>query len=84
MRATATAVFAFILTIVGLGAGPLVVGGLNDWIGTADAIRPSLLITVTAASLIAAWFFRATAVDARRDRSRSRRVMNRVPRCPSR
>lgn len=43
MRATPSAVFIFILTIIGLDAGPRVIGILNDWIDTPDAIRYSLL-----------------------------------------
>jgi MFS family permease len=57
MRATASAVFIFILTIIGLGAGPQVVGILNDLIGTPDAIRHSLLWTAVIMNLISAWFF---------------------------
>lgn len=57
MRAMASAVFIFILTIIGMGAGPQVVGILNDWIGTPDAIRYSLLWTATVMNLCAAGFF---------------------------
>jgi MFS family permease len=57
MRATASAVFIFILTIIGLGAGPQVIGILNDWIGTPDAIRYSLLFVAIVMNLLAAWFF---------------------------
>ena len=61
MRATATAAFAFVLNIIGLGFGPLTVGLLNDWIGTPDAIRTSLLVSSLTASLLAVWFFHAAA-----------------------
>jgi len=57
MRATAAAVFIFILTIIGLGAGPQMIGVLNDWIGTPDAIRYSLLFVAIIMNLLAAWFF---------------------------
>jgi len=57
MRAVASAVFIFILTIIGLGAGPQVIGILNDWIGTPDAIRYSLLYVAVAMNLLSAWFF---------------------------
>ncbi len=57
MRATASAVFIFILTIIGMGAGPQTVGILNDWIGTPDAVRFSLLGTVVVMNLISAWYF---------------------------
>jgi MFS family permease len=57
MRAVASAVFIFILTIIGLGAGPQVIGILNDWIGTPDAIRYSLLYVAVTMNLLSAWFF---------------------------
>jgi MFS family permease len=57
MRAMASAVFIFILTIIGMGAGPQVVGILNDWIGTPDAIRYSLLYVAVTMNLCAAGFF---------------------------
>jgi MFS family permease len=57
MRAMASAVFLFIATIIGMGAGPQVVGILNDWIGTPDAIRYSLLYVAVVMNLFAAWFF---------------------------
>jgi MFS family permease len=57
MRATASAVFIFILTIIGLGAGPQFIGILNDWIGAPDAIRYSLLFVALVMNLFAAWFF---------------------------
>jgi MFS family permease len=47
MRATATALFLFVLNLVGLGMGPLVVGGLNDWLHPSlgdQAIRWSLTL----------------------------------------
>lgn len=69
MRATASAIFIFILTIIGLGAGPQVIGILNDWIGTPDAIRYSLLFVAIVMNLLAAWFFwltgKALAADLR-------------------
>ena len=57
MRAMASAMFIFILTIIGMGMGPQVVGLLNDWLGTPDAIRYSLLWTAVAMNLISAVFF---------------------------
>ncbi len=57
MRAMASAVFLFIATIIGMGAGPQVVGILNDWMGTPEAIRYSLLWTATVMNLCAAGFF---------------------------
>jgi MFS family permease len=57
MRAMGSAVFIFILTIIGMGAGPQAVGILNDLIGTPDAIRYSLLWTAIIMNLGAAWFF---------------------------
>lgn len=67
MRATASAVFIFILTIIGLGAGPQVVGILNDWIGTPDAIRYSLLFVAIVMNLLAAWFFWLTGKSLAED-----------------
>lgn len=61
MRAMASAIFIFILTIIGLGAGPQAVGAMNDLIGTPDAIRYSLLYTTVVMNLAAAWFFWRTA-----------------------
>jgi MFS family permease len=57
MRSLAAAVFIFILTIIGLGAGPQVIGILNDWIGTPDAIRYSLLYVAVVMNFSAVWFF---------------------------
>jgi len=57
MRAMASAVFLFITTIIGMGAGPQTVGILNDLIGTPDAIRYSLLSTATIMNLISVAFF---------------------------
>lgn len=58
MRATASAVFQFVLNLIGLGLGPLVVGMLNDELAErhgAGAIRWSLCI-VTAVGAIGALF----------------------------
>jgi hypothetical protein len=38
-------------------AGPQVIGILNDWSGTPDAIRYSLLFVAISMNLLAAWFF---------------------------
>jgi MFS family permease len=57
MRAMASAVYLFIVTIIGLGAGPQTVGILNDVIGTPDAVRYSLLGTSVVMSLGAGFFF---------------------------
>jgi MFS family permease len=57
MRATAAAVYLFIVTIIGLGAGPQTVGILNDWIGTPDAVRYSLLASSMVMSLGAGFFY---------------------------
>jgi MFS family permease len=55
MRAMASAVYLFITVIIGLGAGPATVGILNDWIGTPDAVRYSLL-GVTVVMVLSASF----------------------------
>jgi MFS family permease len=57
MRAMSSAVFLFISTIIGMGAGPQIVGILNDWIGTPDAIRYSLLSIAIVMNLLSAVFF---------------------------
>ncbi|MBI3757011.1 MAG: MFS transporter [Deltaproteobacteria bacterium] len=57
MRAMASAVFLFIVTIIGMGAGPQTVGILNDLIGAPDAIRYSLLAAAIVMNLAAAVFF---------------------------
>ena len=67
MRATASAVFIFILTMIGLGAGPQTVGILNDLIGTPDAIRHSLLWVAVSTSLISAVFFWLAGQTLERD-----------------
>ena len=67
MRATASAVFIFILTMIGLGAGPQTVGILNDLIGTPDAIRYSLLGVAVSTSLLSAVFFWLTGKTLERD-----------------
>ena len=67
MRATASAVFLFIVTIIGLGAGPQVIGILNDLGGTPDAIRYSLLSVAIIMNIIAAWFFWKTATTLAQD-----------------
>lgn len=74
MRATASAVFLFIVTIIGLGAGPQVIGILNDLIGTKDAIRYSLLSMAILMNVIAAWFFWKTAVTLARDLEAKKRL----------
>ena len=67
MRATAAAVFIFILTMIGLGAGPQTVGIFNDIIGTPDAIRYSLLGVAVSTSLLSAVFFWLTGKTLERD-----------------
>ena len=74
MRATASAVFLFIVTIIGLGAGPQVIGILNDLIGTPDAIRYSLLSVAIIMNIIAAWFFWKTATTLAQDLEAKKRL----------
>jgi len=57
MRAMASSIFLFVLTLIGMGAGPQTVGILNDLIGTPDAIRYSLLSTAVVMNLISAVLF---------------------------
>ena len=66
MRGMAAAVYNFIVTIIGLGAGPQVVGILNDVIGTPDAVRFSLLGTILVTSVsggICYWLASRTFVE---------------------
>jgi MFS family permease len=74
MRAMAAAVYLFIVTIIGMGAGPQVVGILNDWIGTPDAVRYSLLYTVVIMSLSAAVFFWLTGKTLVQDTEAKKRL----------
>jgi len=62
MRATASAILLFILNIVGLGAGPFVVGFLNDALADRfgdHAIRYSLVVVALVGALAAPGFLRA-------------------------
>ena len=63
MRATASAILLFILNMVGLGAGSLVVGLLNDQLagrfGT-EAIRYSLLAVALVGGLASFFFLQAS------------------------
>jgi predicted MFS family arabinose efflux permease len=75
MRATAAAIILFIVNIIGAGAGPFLVGALNDLYAAhfgAEAIRYSLL-TISASSVIGAVFLylssRTLAKDLRRVRA---------------
>ena len=61
MRATASALLLLALNLVGLGAGPFVVGVLNDWLAAeygALAIRQSLLAVALAGGLASVFFWR--------------------------
>jgi MFS family permease len=74
MRAMASAVFLFIVTIIGLGAGPQVIGILNDLIGTSDAVRYSLLYVAILMNILAAWFFWKTATTLAHDLEAKKRL----------
>lgn len=74
MRATAAAIMLFIVNIVGAGAGPFIVGLLNDLYATRsgnEAIRYSLL-TISATGALGSLFFylssRTLAEDLKRVR----------------
>lgn len=76
MRATASAVLLFVLNLVGLGAGPTLVGIGNDLLAPRlgdAAIRYSLLAVVLAGVVAAALFFRA-ARTLREDLERAERA----------
>jgi MFS family permease len=75
MRATAAAIMLFIVNIIGAGAGPFIVGALNDLYTArfgAEAIRYSLL-TISSTGIIGAVFLylasRTLAEDLRRVRA---------------
>jgi MFS family permease len=63
MRATASAILLFVLNLVGLGAGPVVVGLMNDLWATRfgdEAIRYSLLVVTLTGVLSSALFLLAS------------------------
>jgi predicted MFS family arabinose efflux permease len=63
MRATASAILLFILNLVGLGAGPLLVGFLNDQLDPRfgpEAIRYSLMFVAAIGGLAAIFFWIAS------------------------
>jgi MFS family permease len=63
MRATASAVLLFLLNIVGAGAGPFLVGFLNDRLHPmfgVEAIRYSMLLAVAVGGLASVFFWRAS------------------------
>ena len=63
MRATASAILLFILNVVGLGAGPFLVGLLNDQLADRfgpEAIRYSLLVVAVIGGLAGPLFFEAS------------------------
>ncbi len=63
MRATASAVLLFVLNLVGLGAGPTLVGFLNDALAPTygdEAIRYSLLVVTLGGVVSSALFFAAS------------------------
>ncbi len=67
-RATAAAILMFILTLTGLGFGPLLIGGLSDLIGrslgSAEGLRWALLATAPANFIagICYWIGRRTLI----------------------
>jgi predicted MFS family arabinose efflux permease len=74
MRATAAAILLFIVNIVGAGAGPAIVGFLNDLYAprfAGEAIRYSLL-TITSTGLLGSLFFYLSSRHLRADLARAR------------
>ncbi len=64
MRATASAILLFILNIVGLGAGPFLIGFLNDQLAGVYgdlAIRYSLLLAALFGGLASVFFWKGSA-----------------------
>ena len=74
MRATAAAVYLFIVTMIGLGAGPQIVGILNDWLGTPDAVRYSLLASIVVMSFSAGFFYGETGKSLMQDLEAKKRL----------
>lgn len=64
MRATAAAIFLFIITIVGLGFGPLATGTLSDWLshgaGTGESLRLAMLAITPIGFVAAACYWMAS------------------------
>jgi hypothetical protein len=55
MRGQASAIYLFVVNLVGLGIGPVAVATFTDYVFRGDeSVRYSLLIVATAAHLIAA------------------------------
>jgi len=74
MRATASAIMLFIINIVGAGAGPLIVGVLNDLYAErfgSEAIRYSL-VSISATGFLGAVFFYLSSRTLAQDLERSR------------
>jgi MFS family permease len=65
MRATASAILLFIINLIGLGLGPLAVGGLSDTfaigfgMGEGEGVRYALLVSAFAGLIAAALFWLA-------------------------
>lgn len=74
MRATAAAVSLFILNIVGAGAGPFIVGALNDLFAVrfGDAAIRYSLAAVTVATLVSSLLFWAGSRTLEEDLARAR------------
>jgi len=69
MRGMAAAIVSFCLNLVGYGLGPLLVGVLNDHLGTSlgvQSVRYSLLILLSGC-LVAAWISFAVNASVRED-----------------
>lgn len=76
MRATASAVLLFVLNLVGLGAGPTLVGYFNDVMAPSygnEAIRYSLLF-VTLGGVVSSALFAAASRTLRADLKRAERA----------
>jgi MFS family permease len=68
MRATAVALFLFILNIIGLGLGPVTVGWVSDLLHPslgADSLRWALMLTLISGSIAALCYWRASRTLAR-------------------
>jgi MFS family permease len=78
MRAITVAIHLLIVNLLGLGAGPLVVGALNDFLNAeygASAVRYSLLL-VSVSGLVSSACFLAGARSVRRDLREAQRAVS--------
>jgi len=70
MRAMASAINVLIINMIAGGLGPLIIGGISDWLSPElgdDALRYALLVTSVFFSIWAWWHFMLAARTVRQD-----------------